>query len=179
MQIYLPTGMLIFVSHMMNRFVDQYFDMVIQIHLTAMLVLATLWVHPPVLPPCLLLSLVMARSCTDTILIFHFCNDDLFKSIFLFSFIGISQELPSTAYIKMIDVWMLFTMICPFFEILMLWLKDQIKRDIGSTQGKHVKKKKKVSSCRDAGLDKLRDRLATQFFSVSSGHGAKRTFFVT
>ena len=42
MQIYLPTGMLIFVSHMMNRFVDQYFDMVIQIHLTAMLVLATL-----------------------------------------------------------------------------------------------------------------------------------------
>ena len=43
----------------------------------------------------------------------------------------------------MIDVWMLFTMICPFFEILMLWLKDQIKRDIGSTQGKHVQKEKK------------------------------------
>ena len=41
----------------------------------------------------------------------------------------------------MIDVWMLFTMMCPFFEILMLWLKDQIKRDIGSTQGKHVQKK--------------------------------------
>ena len=38
----------------------------------------------PVLLLCLLLSLVsetlvMARSCTDTILIFHFCNDDLFK----------------------------------------------------------------------------------------------------
>ena len=41
----------------------------------------------------------------------------------------------------MIDVWMLFTMMCPFFEILMLWMKDQIKRDIGSTQSKHVQKK--------------------------------------
>ena len=38
----LPTAMLIFVSHMVNRFTDQYFDMVIQVHLTAMLVLATL-----------------------------------------------------------------------------------------------------------------------------------------
>ena len=63
----------------------------------------------------------------------------------------------------MIDVWMLFTMMCPFFEILMLWLKDQIKRDIGSTQGKHVQKEKKVSSCRDAGLDILGDRFAAQF----------------
>ena len=34
-----------------------------------------------------------------------------------FSFIGISQTLPTTAYIKMIDVWMIFTMILPFLEV--------------------------------------------------------------
>ena len=52
----------------------------------------------------------------------------------------------------MIDVWMLFTMMCPFFEILMLWLKDQIKRDIGSTQGKHVQKEKKFHHVETQGL---------------------------
>ena len=31
-----------------------------------------------------------------------------------FSFIGVSQSLPMTAYIKMIDTWMIFTMFYPF-----------------------------------------------------------------
>ena len=60
------------------------------------------------------------------------------------SFMGISQSLPSTAYIKMIDIWMIFTMMCPFFEILRVWLKDILKRDNmppqGSVQGIRHKK---------------------------------------
>ena len=32
---------------------------------------------------------------------------------------GISQSLPSTAYIKMIDIWMLFTMTIPFLEVVL------------------------------------------------------------
>ena len=40
---------------------------------------------------------------------------------------GINQSLPSPAYIKMIDAWMIFTMLCPFFEILPAWMKDLFK----------------------------------------------------
>ena len=36
--------MLIFLSQMVNRFTEQYLDMVIEVNLTVMLVLATLWV---------------------------------------------------------------------------------------------------------------------------------------
>ena len=31
---------------------------------------------------------------------------------------GLSQTLPVTSYFKMIDIWMLFTMIVPFFEVI-------------------------------------------------------------
>ena len=34
-----------------------------------------------------------------------------------FSFMGISQSLPMTGYIKMIDIWMIFTMSYPFVVI--------------------------------------------------------------
>ena len=36
----------------------------------------------------------------------------------LFSFLGLSQSLPVTSYIKMIDIWMLFTMTIPFLEVV-------------------------------------------------------------
>ena len=32
---------------------------------------------------------------------------------------GLSQSLPVTSYIKMIDIWMLFTMIIPFLEVVL------------------------------------------------------------
>ena len=52
-----------------------------------------------------------------------------------FSYMGINQSLPSTAYIKMIDAWMIFTMLCPFFEILLAWLKDLFKGDTVLSKG--------------------------------------------
>ena len=45
----------------------------------------------------------------------------------LFSFLGISQSLPSTSYIKLIDIWMIFTMIYPFAETVLVCLKDAVK----------------------------------------------------
>ena len=45
----------------------------------------------------------------------------------LLSFLGISQSLPSTSYIKLIDIWMIFTMIYPFVETLLVCLKDVVK----------------------------------------------------
>ena len=44
-----------------------------------------------------------------------------------FSFLGISQSLPATSYIKLIEIWMIFTMIYPFAETLLVCLKDMHK----------------------------------------------------
>ena len=56
-------------------------------------------------------------------------------TIFNFSFIGINQTLPSTSYIKMIDIWMVFTMICPFSEIVLAWLNDIAQNNMFVLQG--------------------------------------------
>ena len=33
-------------------------------------------------------------------------------------FLGLSQSVPVTSYIKMVDIWMLFTMTIPFLEVV-------------------------------------------------------------
>ena len=33
-------------------------------------------------------------------------------------FISVSEGLPKTSYIKMIDVWLVFVLLIPFFEVL-------------------------------------------------------------
>ena len=40
-------------------------------------------------------------------------------NFFSSSFLGLTQSLPITSYIKMIDIWMLFTMTVPFLEVVM------------------------------------------------------------
>ena len=35
------------------------------------------------------------------------------------SFLGLSQTLPVTSYVKMLDIWLIFTMIVPFIEVAM------------------------------------------------------------
>ena len=44
------------------------------------------------------------------------------------SFLGLSQSLPVTSYIKMIDIWMLFTMTIPFLEVVLLSTNEVFKR---------------------------------------------------
>ena len=41
---------------------------------------------------------------------------------------GLSQTLPATSYFKMIDIWMLFTMIVPFFEVIYHTTIDMFKK---------------------------------------------------
>ena len=43
---------------------------------------------------------------------------------------GISSTLPSTGYIKMIDIWMIFTMTYPFFIIIIHSLKEVVRTRI-------------------------------------------------
>ena len=56
----------------------------------------------------------------------------------LFSFLGISQSLPSTSYIKLIDIWMIFTMIYPFAETVLVCLKDAVKEKTVVVKGEMV-----------------------------------------
>ena len=41
---------------------------------------------------------------------------------------GLSQSLPVTSYIKMIDIWMLFTMTIPFLEVVLHTTNEVLKR---------------------------------------------------
>jgi len=117
---YLPTMFLVTIAHLTNYFKDFFFEAVVTVNLTAMLVLATM-------------------------------------------FVSVSSSLPRTAYIKMIDIWLIFSMLIPFCEVIlhtyMETLRDNNKDEkeekegddflqrIGSgssSQGSYVKVPKKV-----------------------------------
>ena len=74
--IYLPTFLLLSIVYATNFFKDFFFEAVVTVNLTALLVLTTL-------------------------------------------FISVSQSLPPTAYVKMIDIWLIFTQMIPFMEVLL------------------------------------------------------------
>ena len=54
-----------------------------------------------------------------------------------FSFMGISQSLPMTGYIKMIDIWMIFTMSYPFVVITLHCLQMvSVEKELMESKGK-------------------------------------------
>ena len=58
---------------------------------------------------------------------------DLKGKIF-FRFLGISQSLPVTSYVKMIDIWMIFTMSVPFIEVGLHAGYELLKHRLSSPQ---------------------------------------------
>ena len=74
--IYLPTILILIIVYSTNFFKDFFFEAVVTVNLTSLLVLTTL-------------------------------------------FISVSQSLPPTAYVKMIDVWLIFAQMVPFMEVLL------------------------------------------------------------
>ena len=44
-------------------------------------------------------------------------------------FINVSNNLPTTSYMKMIDVWLLFNLILPFIVVLMHTYMDTLRND--------------------------------------------------
>ena len=44
-------------------------------------------------------------------------------------FIGVMEELPTTAYIKMIDVWLVFCQLIPFTEVILLTVKEYKRKE--------------------------------------------------
>ena len=83
---FLPTGLLIIIIHSTNYFKDFFFEAIVSVNLTGMLVLTTI-------------------------------------------FLSVSSALPETAYIKMIDVWLLFCILIPFFEVLLHTWMDTLRQD--------------------------------------------------
>ena len=81
-----PRVILNVVGHSSNYFKEFFFEAVISLNVTVMLVLTTM-------------------------------------------FISVSDSLPKTANIKMIDIWLLFNQIKPFNDILMTTYMDHLKVD--------------------------------------------------
>ena len=47
-------------------------------------------------------------------------------------FIGVMQMLPSTAYVKMIDIWLIFGQLVPFTEVILLTIMEFYREGDGS-----------------------------------------------
>ena len=45
-------------------------------------------------------------------------------------FISVMEKLPSTAYVKMVDIWLIFGQLVPFLEVCILTVKEKC-RDVG------------------------------------------------
>ncbi|TRY70496.1 hypothetical protein TCAL_02367 [Tigriopus californicus] len=84
MTTYLPTTLICIVAFSTNYFKAFFFEAVVTVNLTSLLVLTTL-------------------------------------------FISVSNSLPKTAYIKMIDLWLLFCLLIPFLEVIIHTFIDSLR----------------------------------------------------
>ena len=84
--VYVPTVLLNIIGYSTNYFKDFFFEAVVTINLTCMLVLVTL-------------------------------------------FISVSDSLPKTSYIKMIDCWLIFNLTLPFVEVLLHTYIESLNKD--------------------------------------------------
>ena len=84
--IYLPTILLLIIVYATNFFKDFFFEAVVTVNLTSLLVLTTL-------------------------------------------FISVSGSLPTTSYVKMVDIWLIFAQMVPFVEVLLHTWMDTCRID--------------------------------------------------
>ena len=86
MTIYLPTILILMIVYTTNFFKDFFFEAVVTVNLTCLLVLTTI-------------------------------------------FISVAQSLPPTAYLKMVDIWLIFAQMVPFIEVLLYTWIDHHRID--------------------------------------------------
>ena len=91
---YLPTIFILFIVYATNFFKPFFFEAVVTVNLTALLVLTTL-------------------------------------------FISVSKSLPPTAYVKMIDVWLIFSQLIPFAEVRIIWNQQTLTK-INAGDATHI-----------------------------------------
>ena len=66
-------------------------------------------------------------------------------------FINVSNNLPKTAYIKMIDIWLLVSLIKPFLDILLQTYIDSLRQDDKREINHHGKPRKVGQDKKKAG----------------------------
>ncbi len=93
---YFPTFLLCVVCFSTNYFKPFFFEAVVTVNLTSLLVLTTL-------------------------------------------FVSISNSLPTTSYIKMVDIWLLFCLFIPFLEVILHTYMDTLREDMERNVNHHGK----------------------------------------
>ena len=53
-------------------------------------------------------------------------------------FISVSSSLPQTAYVKMVDVWLIFAQVVPWIEVLLHTLIDWMRTDEDEDEGRKI-----------------------------------------
>ena len=86
LNIFIPTTVLNLISYTTNFYKDEFFETVVAINLTTMLVIVTL-------------------------------------------FVSVSENLPATSYMKMMDIWLLFNLFVPFLLILIHTYMENLRED--------------------------------------------------
>ena len=106
MTTFLPTFFILSIVYATNFFKPFFFEAVVTVNLTSLLVLTTL-------------------------------------------FISVSSSLPPTAYVKMIDVWLIFSQTIPFIEVLLHTFMDCMRTE-GDRDINHHGKVRAVKSLKEA-----------------------------
>ena len=126
---YFPTFLILIIVYITNYFKDFFFEAVVTVNLTSLLVLTTL-------------------------------------------FLSVSGSLPSTAYVKMIDVWLIFVQLVPFVEVLLHTYMDTLRdgEDEGEREVNHHGKAVTVGSSK---FDSLTGKNFTKVFMNCWNHMQK------
>merc|ERR1711879_1102250 len=82
------------------------------------------------LPSVLILAIVYATNFFKPFFFESIISTNLTSQLVLTTlFISVSQSLPPTAYVKMIDVWLIFSQLIPFVEVLLHTYLDALRED--------------------------------------------------
>ena len=100
---FIPTIILNIIGHMSNYFKEDFFEGLMSLNVTVMLVLTTMFLR--------------------------FVFIQIFVSI-LFPSLSLSNKLPPTAYIKMMDVWLLFNLLKPFVDIMIQTYIETLRKNL-------------------------------------------------
>ena len=74
-------------------------------------------------------------------------------------FISVSSSLPLTAYVKMVDIWLIFAQVIPWIEVLLHTLTDMMRTE--GEEGREINHHGKTITVGGAGGDST-DSLATE-----------------
>ena len=81
---------------------------------------------------------------------------------------GLSQSLPVTSYIKMIDIWMLFTMTVPFLEVVLHTTNEVFKQPPGPDKQVDVVRVKPAEQTEEEEEPKPSSRMSSKLVRLTS-----------